>query len=168
VKKRVLLPLALLLLPALAAWLVLAGIDHSLREPPNYTLIEPGLYLGGDEARPPRGTSAVLNLCENRDDYQVEFARHEPIRDAAPAPSLDWLREMVGFVETHRGEGRTTFVHCRQGVSRSGMVVTAYLMKKHGWTRDEAIDFIRTRRPQVRPNPAFMELLKEWEKELRE
>jgi protein-tyrosine phosphatase len=38
---------------------------------------------------------------------------------------------MVAAVDANRRAGRTTFVHCRNGVSRSGMVVTAYLMWKN-------------------------------------
>jgi protein-tyrosine phosphatase len=56
-------------------------------------------------------------------------------------------------------------VHCFQGASRSGLVMTAYLMREHDWTRDEAMAHIRARRPQLRPNPAFMKLLDEWERE---
>jgi protein-tyrosine phosphatase len=92
--------------------------------------------------------------------------RWTPIRDAAPAPDLAWLRKTVAFIDKQRRAGRTVYVHCFAGVSRSAMVVTAYYMHEKGWTRDEALAFVRTRRPQVRPNPAFMELLLEWEKEL--
>ncbi len=80
------------------------------------------------------------------------------------APSIAWLAKQVKFVETQRAAGRTTYVHCFQGASRSGLVVTAYLMHKKHWTRDKALAYIRTRRPQIRPNPAFMELLNEWER----
>jgi hypothetical protein len=41
-------------------------------EEPNYTLIEKGLYLGGDVPKPPPRTKAVLNLCEKKDPYQCE------------------------------------------------------------------------------------------------
>jgi protein-tyrosine phosphatase len=70
---------------------------------------------------------------------------------------------MVDFVERERAEGRPVYVHCFAGVSRSGMVVTASLMQRHGWKRDETLAYIRTRRPIIRPNPAFMERLLEWE-----
>ena len=42
----------------------------------------------------------------------------------------------------------------------------AYLMKRHGWTRDDALAFVRQCRPQASPNPVFMDLLAEWEKKL--
>src|SRR6202011_4872495 len=117
---------------------------------------------------PPPGTMAVLNLCEAADPYQAEAHKWEAIRDAEPAPNIDWLRQMVEFVDTKRQAGLTVFVHCRAGVSRSGMVVTAYEMSKNHWTRDQALAFVRTRRPITRPNPAFMQRLLEWEQVVKE
>ncbi len=156
--------LILLLVACIAGWLILLALQRYYAEEENYAEIEPGLYMGGDVLEPPPGTSAVLNLCEQKDAYQCEVHVWEPIRDAAPAPSIAWLKKQVEFVETQRNAGRTTYVHCFQGVSRSGLVVTAYLMHAHRWTRNEAMAFIRERRPQLRPNGAFMELLGEWER----
>jgi len=47
------------------------------------------------------------------------------------------------------------------------MVVAAYLMASRGLSRDEALAFLRSQRPGVRPNPPFMRLLLEWEQALR-
>jgi protein-tyrosine phosphatase len=105
----------------------------------------------------------VLNLAEIKDGYQTEIYRWEPIKDAPPVPSIQWLHDQVQFIETQRQNNKKVYVHCQQGVSRSGMVVTAYLMSKNQWTRDQALEYIRTKRPPVRPNRAFMELLLEWE-----
>jgi protein phosphatase slingshot len=151
-----------------AAALLLFGLGRMLREKDNYSLIDEGLYLGGDVAEPPPGTKAVINLCEKADPYWCDFQLWEPIRDGEPAPSLDWLRRMVNVIDAKHREGLTVYVHCRNGVSRSGMLVTAYEMHKHNWTRDEALEFVRSKRPIVRPNPAFMRLLHEWEMALEE
>jgi len=155
---------ALLALAGLAVGLTLLGLAQHYQEPANYSLIEPGLFMGGDVAKPPRGTQAVLNLCENPDSYERPVQVWEPIRDAEPAPDLAWLRRMVEFIDTQRRKERTVYVHCFNGVSRSGLVVVAYLMFEHGWTRDQALAHARSKRPVTRPNPAFMELLLEWEK----
>jgi hypothetical protein len=48
------------------------------------------------------------------------------------------------------------------------MVTTAYLMARDGRSRDETLAAIRTHRPQVRPDPAFMELLLEWERVVKQ
>jgi hypothetical protein len=159
--------LVFLLIGCVAVWLLLLGVEWLYREGPNYSRIEDGLYMGGWVKQPPPSTSAVLNLDETADPYRCETHLWEPIPDAE-APDIDCLRRMVEFVDTARRQGKKTFVHCRNGVSRSGMVITAYEMFKNDWTRDEALAILRSRRPQVRPNPAFMQRLAEWERVRRE
>src|SRR5262249_1415463 len=95
--------------------------------------------------------------------YQCAVHLWKPIRDNIPAPDIAWLRDTVQFVARQRQAGHTVYVHCRNGVSRSGLVVTAYLMDKHRWTRDQALAYLRSKRPMARTNLGFMELLKEWE-----
>jgi hypothetical protein len=160
--RRVLL--LFLLVGVFGIWVVLETLRRSYEEQAkNYSPIEFGLYMGGDEREPPPGTGAVLNLCSRRDPYHCAVHVWKPIRDRPPAPDITWLREVVQFVARQRQAGRTVYVHCSQGISRSGLVVTAYLMEKHRWTRDQALAYLRSKRPLVRPNPSFMELLKEWE-----
>ncbi len=160
--RRWLLACVVLLPPA-----ALLGLLWWTAEGPNYTRIEPGLYVGGYVEAPPWGTGFVLNLCEQADPYRAEHHVHEPITDGPPAPSLEWLRRMADLVAGHRAEGRTVFVHCRNGASRSAMVALAFLMREHGWTLDEALASARARRDVIRPNPAFMALLRRWERALK-
>jgi hypothetical protein len=134
----------------------------------NFSEIEEGLFVGGYEFAPPPGIRAVLNVCESKDTYSCEVHAWNPIPDAAPAPKLAWLRQQVAFVAAQRQAGLCVYVHCHAGISRSVMVVTAHLMQKHHWNRDQAIAFVRTKRPQANPNPAFMVLLLEWEQELND
>jgi protein-tyrosine phosphatase len=156
-----------LLVALLGAWLWLVWLAGSYEEVP-YSLIEQGLYLGPYVSNPPPKTRAVVNLGEEKDPYQVENCLWEPIRDAPPAPRIEWLQRTVEFIAAQRQEGLTVYVHCTAGISRSGMVSAAYLMYEHSWSRDEALRFVRQKRPQVRPNSAFMQLLTEWEQVLRE
>src|SRR6516225_4577832 len=107
---------------ALAGLLIVAEISLS-GEGPNYTLIRDKLYMGGYVKAPPPGTKAVLNLCRLADPYKVETQVWEKIKDTTPAPSIDWLRKQVKFIDEQRQVGKTVYVHCRNGVSRSGMVV---------------------------------------------
>jgi hypothetical protein len=153
---------------ALAVVAVRLVVDQLTREPPRYSRIEEGLYLGGRVLEPPPGTRAVLNLCENDDPYRAEVHEWQPIHDGEPVPSLEWLRRQVEFIDAQRRAGRPVFVHCHNGASRGGMVIVAYLMWREGWSRDEALRWVRVRREIVRPNPAFMALLLEWEQSLKE
>ena len=161
-------PLIAVVTAALLVVCIHVVVDRLTREPPNYNQIEDGLWLGGYVAEPPPDTRAVLNLCETEDTHKVESHVWEPIRDAEPPPSLGWLRRQAEFIASERGAGRLVFVHCRNGVSRSAMVMAAYLMQRDGWSRDQAMEFLRSRRPCVRPNPAFLQLLLEWERSLQQ
>jgi hypothetical protein len=133
---------------------------------PPYSLIEEGLYLGGAIPEPPPGTSAVVNLCGRLDRYEVTECLHAPVFECGRPADLDWLRRVVAFIAAQRQEGRTTYVHCALGTSRSAAAVTAYLMQEHGWGRDVALAFVKERRPRVDPGPVLMGLLAEWEREL--
>jgi len=160
-----------ILLAALAATATAAGIRGGPRIrawlSPSFNEIEEGLWLGGRVAAPPPGTHAVLNVSQDADPYEAPVHRWEPIPDGPPAPSLDWLRRQVDFVAAQRRAGKPVYVHCRVGVSRSGMVVVAYEMQEHGWTFEQALAHVRTRRSIVSPNRAFHPLLREWEQVVR-
>ncbi len=147
--------------------LVRLAVDRLAREAPNFTQIEDGLFMGGHVSDPPPGTRAVLNLDENQDRYTADVYRWEPIPDAEPAPDISWLRRQVEFIAAQRRAGKPVFVRCRNGVSRSGMVLVAYEMFEHSCSRDEALTIVRRMRPAVRPHPAFMSALLDWEQALK-
>lgn len=147
----------------LLAWAGLAWLERSYEEPA-YHEIEPGLYLGKQTSAPPPGTTAVVNLCGQRDRYTVANELWRPINDGGVAPSLEMLDEVVAFIREQRRAGRIVYVHCLAGVNRSGAATTAYLMDEHGWDRKTALEFVQSKRPGVRPDPMLMELLNEWRK----
>jgi len=140
---------------------------QGLRPGADYAPIVDGLYMGGRVKAPPPLTTAVLNLTFLPDPYRCEVHAWMPILDSAPAPGLAWLRKAVDWIEEQRQCGRTTYVHCRRGVSRSSLVVTAYLMRKYDLPLDQALALVRRQRPAANPNRAFMALLRRWERELR-
>src|SRR5205823_506856 len=103
-------PVVVVLAAGLGVLVLRVALDRFQREPPNWSKIDDGLYLGGAVPKPPPGTQAVLNLCEREDDYQADAQRWQPIKDGAPAPTLDWLREQVEFIKTERDAGKTVYV----------------------------------------------------------
>ncbi|EKF38502.1 phopshatase, putative [Trypanosoma cruzi marinkellei] len=54
-------------------------------------------------------------------------------------------------------------VHCLVGVSRSVSVVMAYIMKRSGCSKDEALVMVKNARPVANPNPGFYSQLAYWE-----
>ena len=77
-----------------------------------------------------------------------------------------YFEECADFIENALEGGGRVVVHCEAGVSRSGTVTVAYLMRKNKWRRDEALAFTRKQRPNFSPNEGFMDQLLEYEKEI--
>lgn len=140
--------------------------------PNEYYLIENGLYQGGmpDEFMP-REITAVLSLMHSNDvrhllHPHVEMYAWLPILDG-PFPGLPWLEAAVKMIEAMREAGQVVYIHCRAGISRSTMVTAAYLMKKNGWDRDTALEWIATANRHVDPNPHFLKGLREYDDKLK-
>ena len=55
------------------------------------------------------------------------------------------------------------FVHCAAGMSRSPTVVIAYLMWKQKLSLNNAIKFVKNKRPEIQPNSGFVEQLKKFD-----
>lgn len=53
------------------------------------------------------------------------------------------------------------------GISRSPTIVLAYLISRYNMSLDTAYSYVKTRRPQIRPNPGFMDQLRQYETELK-
>lgn len=144
---------------------------HAPRVFPGYAEVEPGLWIGEQPDEPPPGVTAVLNLTEAPDRYHGAahlVCEHRPTSDdhTRPAPSMEWLNERVAWVAEQRAAGRSVFIHCLGGVSRSGMVTVAYLMSSRGYSREDALRAIRHARPQVAPRTAFWALLENYQNTL--
>ncbi|KAI9677999.1 MAG: hypothetical protein M1817_005943 [Caeruleum heppii] len=60
-------------------------------------------------------------------------------------------------------QGRV-LVHCSEGISRSGTIVVAYLMREQRLGRDEVLANVRMKRPRVKPSSNFMDQLDVWKK----
>ncbi|KAG5898926.1 hypothetical protein JTB14_007961 [Gonioctena quinquepunctata] len=62
--------------------------------------------------------------------------------------------------------GGKTLVYCVAGVSRSASICLAYLMKYQRLSLLEAYNYVKLRRPRIRPNCGFFKQLIEYEKQL--
>ena len=69
---------------------------------------------------------------------------------------IQYFKECFLFIE---GNDKV-FVHCAAGMSRSPTIVIAYLMWKKQLYLNDALDFVRKKRPLVSPNANFMNQLK--------
>jgi protein-tyrosine phosphatase len=136
------------------------------------TQIEPGLFLGGKPQPNFPKVDAVLNVSDTEyqepevtsftDNAHGDFHCWMPIYDRAPFPGIQWLDLATSIVDNCRQADFTTFVHCDAGMSRSAMVMIAYIMKRDKLSVDDAIDYVLKKRA-ISPNEYFLVGLMDWE-----
>ena len=136
------------------------------------TEIEPGLYLGGKPQFNFPKTDAVLNVSDKEyqepevsvftDNMKGDAHFWMPLFDRAPFPGVKWLELAVEIVGHSHENGWSILVHCDAGMSRSAMVVIAYLMKRDNLTVDDALDTVLKKR-SVAPNEYFLVGLMDWQ-----
>jgi protein-tyrosine phosphatase len=71
------------------------------------------------------------------------------------------------FIKAAHAEGSAVLVHCQRGISRSGATCIAFFMKETGMSKVDAVEVVKSRRPQVDPNATFMRELDEYEAQVR-
>jgi protein-tyrosine phosphatase len=90
--------------------------------------------------------------------------------EAQDIPSQDlqqYFRDSTDFMEKAINNGGRVLVHCSYGISRSASVVIAYLIKNTGKSYQEILEFVKSKRNIVQPNPGFENQLLMWEASLR-
>ncbi|KAM6500119.1 Protein-tyrosine phosphatase-like protein [Amanita muscaria] len=80
----------------------------------------------------------------------AELAAHLP-------KTTSWITDALG-----QNPNAKVLVHCVEGISRSVSVVAAYLMAQYGWTPNEAVKYIKTKRVVAEPNFGFVQQLHEY------
>lgn len=134
-----------------------------------FDLVYDNIYVGStprDDGTFP-SVDAVLNLrAESQLTLNCKATLWMPIWDRPPFPGVDWLKQAVAFLDMNQQNGWTTYVHCNAGLSRSGMVMVAFVMKKESLPMEKAWEVVCSKRPTA-PNPSFCLGLVEYERHLQ-
>ena len=77
---------------------------------------------------------------------------------------MDHFDSCIAFINKHRKQGISVYVHCAAGVSRSATIVIAYLMKEYKLGYESAFRKLKLCRPIIDPNNGFRKQLKEFQK----
>lgn len=143
-------------------------------KPPNFSLVTDRIFASGLPSRRKhieflrkQGITAIITLTEEPLPTQLLNGTnikniHIPLKDHQPADPHT-IADIVKTVNQLLAEGEKVLVHCRAGLGRTGMVLTAYLMaeEKTGWR--ESLEKIRHIRPGS-VEPVQEKTLKEFEK----
>lgn len=92
--------------------------------------------------------------------------RYIDLDDDRTEPIGDYFDRTYNFINRHLEQGYNVYVHCVAGMSRSSTIVVAFLMKKFGMSVEEALSFVKDRRPIIRPNNGFLHELIRYEERL--
>ena len=86
------------------------------------------------------------------------------IEDIYDSNIIKYFKECINFIE---GKEKV-LVHCAAGISRSSTIVIAYIMWKNKESLNDAINFVKSKRPAIFPNSGFIDQLKIFDKLLKE
>lgn len=114
------------------------------------------------------GITCVITVC--KEVPRVSLKKIDAIKlDVLDRPNeclikyFDSIADKIKEVSDKNGK---TLVHCVAGVSRSTTMVLAYLMKHGKMMLRDAHDYVKSRRPFIRPNLGFWKQLVEYELKL--
>ncbi|CEH12042.1 phosphatases ii [Ceraceosorus bombacis] len=106
------------------------------------------------------------NPLYDREAYErVGIEHYDMYFDDGSNPSDQILRAFIKLADETVNKGKVIAVHCKAGLGRTGVLIGAYLIWKHGFTAQEVIGFMRIMRPGcvVGPQQRFMyENFVEW------
>ena len=130
---------------------------HSDEKKLNYDHITDNIYIGTNQCCQTHfeeellhaGISANISLEDERIDapFGVDFYLWIPVKNHTP-PTPDQFEFGVSALQKMVAMGKKIYTHCKNGHGRAPTLVAAYLMTK-GKSVDEAISFIKSRRPSI-------------------
>ncbi|XP_030465931.1 dual specificity protein phosphatase 1-like [Syzygium oleosum] len=137
--------------------------------------IEEGLFLGsyGDASKKDRlkslNVTHILTVANLAPAFPKDFVyKVVDVMDSENTHIGQHFEECINFIDEARRQGGSILVHCFMGISRSVTVVAAYLMKRRGMRLSQALEHVKTRRPQAAPNTGFIVQLREFENSLND
>lgn len=99
-------------------------------------------------------TPSIGNYYPN--DMEYHNYAIKDLNDANLGPYYEKFYQLV-----ENNPKKRILVHCFAGKSRSASLVIYYLMKKYKYTMDEALNYLKERRPQINLNCKFLQEIKE-------
>ncbi|VDN51930.1 unnamed protein product [Dracunculus medinensis] len=95
-------------------------------------------------------TNAAWGAMNEEDwkKHDVEFYAL-PMRDFNGSASRNDIDHAVKFVDNIGNRGKSVYVHCKAGRTRSALLTTCYLMRKNDWLPNVAFEYLKSKRPHV-------------------
>ncbi|BGP08415.1 Dual specificity protein phosphatase 1 [Rhodotorula toruloides] len=131
----------------------------------------PGLWIGDYNASQDHNLLKERNISCIVSGMRQEYAaapgidlHRVSVDDTDSTNILEHFVPTADFIDAALRKGQNVLVHCQAGVSRSTTLLAAYLMRNHGLNVEQAVERIRSVRPQVEPSEFFMMQLELFER----
>ena len=110
----------------------------------------------------------ILNIASHVENAFPKLFKYKRIRilDLPSEKITHHFPDCFEFIAHGMSRG-CVLVHCNAGVSRASTVVIGFLMLSKRMKYTEAYEFLKAKRPCIRPNDGFRNQLKEYELSLR-
>ncbi len=91
------------------------------------------------------GITAIVNLMEEK-HYDPTYLGFSYLHKGFPDdtyPPHEYLGEILDFIDTHLNNNGKVLVHCSMGISRSGGMIVAWLLKENPtWRWRDAVSYV--------------------------
>jgi len=87
-----------------------------------------------------------------------------PLYDRASERATPFFDQAIDFITSAHADGGLVMIHCAEGVSRSVTLALAYRMHKDDIPLSQAFWQMKSVRPEIEPNPGFLQELRELER----
>ena len=124
------------------------------------------------------GLQAIISLNSQADPEAIASAglRHHPLplppilpmTSALQDMILHRLEEVLATIHSEVSAGQPTLVHCHAGKDRTGLALTAYLVRHHNLDVEEAIERVRSANPIAMSAPGYEATARRFAKRERE
>ncbi len=131
--------------------------------------IVPHLYLSNYiDAKSVPGDFFVINCTKDLPMVNSKYGTRLAVNDDLRPESIEIMRRNIPvitrYIDEHVSKGHNVLVHCAAGQQRSAAVVAAYLIKYRGMSLDEAISYVKSKKPDAFLSGVnFIEALKNME-----
>jgi predicted protein tyrosine phosphatase len=141
------------------------GLNVGIVEP-DKVLILPRLYLGNAEAATDTSSNITHCLSVMEKNMRSICKRYEKkqlfirLQDKPNAKLKDFFVSTYLWIKSKlQNPDNQLLIHCQMGLSRSVSVLIAYLMLDKRWRYTEAFEYVKEKRPSIKPNYGFVEQL---------
>lgn len=128
------------------------------------TQILPCLYIGAKkdalniEKLKSLGIKSVVNVtkdCPNAFEDQINYLQI-PVDDQWSQDLMCHFDKACEFIDRYRKLNQPVLVHCLAGISRSPSITIAYVMRDQKLSLNDALNFVKSKRPAIAPHLDFL------------